>query len=408
MVLTYARSQEETFRQLEDYTANRRSLADDAASAGEQGGGLPKSYVLETAAGQDSRLNVPQALRETGWQLQQVGADDFYAVGDGSIHYGYVEPLTSRHLVLHSTMRGQLADRLVQKAVNRSASLDNLWLASQMFSTLWQYLIRPTMPDRYVRLQFEYLDRFERGWPEVDGSRNNYVPATDAVIERRSSTMTFTERAARLGDILPGLQQQYDPFNAIEMLRMPAAGLRGGYEFWSWGKVTYRARSFLQGRNELLSVVRIYEQVTREIERQVWFAATTERGADYEGTRVQGATVTLRFSQPLRPTTFDNLIATTFERGEGPLRLWGNPIRLAGPKVHIYGLDRHLWQKLYLELTPQQITAVLPHGTCGNTVHRLLTNIQRYVDPAVQMWVGEMEYGELLRRTLLGQLEERG
>jgi len=47
---------------------------------------------------------------------------------------------------------------------------------------------------------------------------------------------------------------------------------------------------------------------------------------------------------------------------------------------------------MLLEATSRQLTAVLPHGTCGNTIHRLVTNVQRWFDPHVEVWLGSESY----------------
>jgi hypothetical protein len=39
----------------------------------------------------------------------------------------------------------------------------------------------------------------------------------------------------------------------------------------------------------------------------------------------------------------------------------------------------------------------LPEGTCGNTIHRLITNIQRFLDPAVEAWIGDAPYDDFLK-----------
>jgi hypothetical protein len=93
---------------------------------------------------------------------------------------------------------------------------------------------------------------------------------------------------------------------------------------------------------------------------------------------------------------FDRFITLTFDQGKGPFRLWGNPIKRSGPRVHVYGLDLHLWQKIYLDMTPTRFVVILPNGTCGNTVHRLATNIQRYLDPLVQVRLGSTLYEDLI------------
>jgi hypothetical protein len=65
-------------------------------------------------------------------------------------------------------------------------------------------------------------------------------------------------------------------------------------------------------------------------------------------------------------------------------------------KVHANAIDQHLWQPLVMELTPKRVVAILPEGTCGNTINRLVSNIQRFVDPKVQAYIGDVEYSSLV------------
>jgi hypothetical protein len=76
-------------------------------------------------------------------------------------------------------------------------------------------------------------------------------------------------------------------------------------------------------------------------------------------------------------------------------RLWGDPIQLGPTKVHMYGADRHLWQPINIEFTSKGVVAILPQGTCGNTFHRLVTNIQRYVSPDIEAWLGSKPFQSL-------------
>jgi len=105
-----------------------------------------------------------------------------------------------------------------------------------------------------------------------------------------------------------------------------------------------------------------------------------------------GAPVSIIFNETLGKETFDYWIKSTFGRVNNRFRLWGNPIILGPKKVHVYGVDRHLWKPIFLELTDKYLTAIVPKGTCGNTIHRLICNIQRYIDPAAKAYIGDMEY----------------
>ena len=95
----------------------------------------------------------------------------------------------------------------------------------------------------------------------------------------------------------------------------------------------------------------------------------------------------VHFKEPLNKATFDNFVRKAFHK-KNIFKLWGEALRLGPTKVHVYGADRHLWQPLNLELTERGLVAILPRGTCGNTFHRLVTNIQRYVSPEIDAWIG--------------------
>jgi hypothetical protein len=111
---------------------------------------------------------------------------------------------------------------------------------------------------------------------------------------------------------------------------------------------------------------------------------------------VSGAPVLIEFSRTLPAPTFERFVRLTFCRKENRFRLWGNPIQLGPQKYHVYGLDRHVWQPLFLEITDKHIVAVVPEGTCGNSIHRLVTNIQQYLDPAINVWIGDRPYDEMI------------
>ena len=136
-------------------------------------------------------------------------------------------------------------------------------------------------------------------------------------------------------------------------------------------------------------MLKLYRSVTEHSEDRLWLE-TTEVGGD--AFTVEGAPVTIRFSRPLSEETFARFVDVGLKRRTSKLRI-GGYITWRGPtKVHVAAIDRHLWQPLLLEATSRQLTAVLPRGTCGNTIHRLVTNVQRWLDPNVEVWLGSESY----------------
>ena len=136
----------------------------------------------------------------------------------------------------------------------------------------------------------------------------------------------------------------YDPLHSLVQLQIPG-GERGGHLFYHDGRATDRSNSFIEHRATVALVLGLYRRITEHAELQLW-VDTTDVGQD--GITVTGAPLTIRFGEPLSATTF----------------------------------DRHLW------------------GTCGNTVHRLVTNVQRYLDPKAEVWLGSERYDEAVAKSM--------
>ena len=110
-----------------------------------------------------AQADIAAILRPTGWQITPID-DEFYRVDNAEgKSLGYLEPLSQRYLILHSIEEARWTDKTVKRNVKETASLDSMWLAGAFFSNLWQILILPQLPGRYVKLKFEHLAHFENG-----------------------------------------------------------------------------------------------------------------------------------------------------------------------------------------------------------------------------------------------------
>jgi hypothetical protein len=397
---------------LDDYAANRKAELDIKQLS--KDASLIKSYIIETQANGFSVSDGPETIeryfRQLGWTATELNDQAVYRLSDTGDFVGFVEPYQSRYLILHTLKKSQVMDRLLKKMVKASAKLDFAWVAGNYLNLLWEIIIREHMRDKFVSFKFEHQGRFEEIiWgaefedADFDDEPEDIEAVDDMPVpERRSSTLSVTSNVAKIAQFLPDLQDVLSDFKAIKMLRFPNALTRGGYDLWDWGKVTYRAPSFLDGRFYVYDVLKFYWQATQVIETRVWYGVErTTLPQNDSFYSITGTPVTFVFPEPLDLRTFQNFITTTFERGQGPFRLWGDPIVLSESKVHVYGMDLHLWQQIYLELTPARFILVLPNGSCGNTVHRLVSNIQRFISPDVITYIGDQRYTNLMREVIL-------
>lgn len=223
------------------------------------------------------------------------------------------------------------------------------------------------------------------------------------MLERRVARLEIRQRLSWLRQYLANSTIFGDLTGNLVRIRIPALNDRGRYEYYQFGKATNRGSEFIGFRAQLSFLVEtVYSRLIELIEETCTFYVERQP-IHHEGSRyvIRGAPVTFKFKKELTEPIFNRFIELTFERGAGKFRLWGNPIRFPGPpKVHVYGLDLHLWQQIYLDMTQSRFVVILPQGTCGNTVNRLATNIQRYLDPEVEIFIGDTPYVDLLRRAL--------
>jgi len=353
---------------------------------------LVKSYLLEDPACASER-DFPGIFRQAGHEIYRID-DTLYKVRDrGTKQYvGFVERLLPRHPVIYSHADARSMDAWVKRLVNSSPHLDHLWISGHAFERLldWNFEHKPL--HRYGRLVFQHSSVFEAETPTEQASIESDVEepedSDDYVPERRTTRFTMVDRLSVLREKLPTMRDIYAPLHVIAQLRFPAAG-SGGHDFYFNGKATNRSGSFGDHRAHVKFVLETYRNAVNKTETEAW---RTEETAF----NVTGAPVRLRFHDALAQETFDTFIDATFRRKVNRFGLWGDPIRLGPAKVHVYALDRHMWQQLFLEITREQILVLIPRGTCGNSIHRLVTNVQQYLDPAVEVRIGDQPYREFV------------
>jgi hypothetical protein len=369
---------------------------------------LVKSHLLEILDGQDARTSqgLQAIFGRRGVRLQPIDEDLFLATDDQIGEIGFLERLRPRIVALYSVMKSDELGRWVRRLVLRSPEIDHVWLSGLTFGVLWELVTRLSRPHRFTRLVFTHESIFdvdstasEPGEDEEEISQDSEDEELGEIIERRATSFRLVDRIGVIQEKLRKLQEIYSPLYAISQLRFPSPVGRGGHDFYDNGRVTNRSESFRDHRSHLLFVVRIYEQLLKSTEEQVWYSIQGSVGVPGQFRKIVGAPVIIRFREPLSANVFEYWIKATFERKRNRFRLWGHPIRLGPTKVHVYGVDRHLWQPLFLELTAKGCTAIIPNGTCGNTVHRLVTNIQRYLDPGADAFIGNKPYKQMVEES---------
>ncbi|MFE8962083.1 hypothetical protein [Streptomyces iakyrus] len=349
--------------------------------------GLQKTYLLETVDGgsPNSRPSVPSIFSRSDLFAKELPGDSraWSLTNEEDERVALLEELDSRYLALYTLLPSNRSDKLLREAVTGNPFLDHLWLSSQSFLALWRQVLRDNSVNRYGKITFEHESLYESSAEEAEAF---------VADERRTSRFTMVDKIGVISQKMNPLKEEYAPLASITQLRIPAQG-RGGHDLYYDGKLTNRSGSFQDHRATLNGVVDLYRSLTQRVEEQLWVSASATPG--FAGDNL-GSVAEIIFSRSLPEDVFKRWVISLFNNRRNRFRITGYPTWLSDTKVHANAIDQHLWQPLVLEMTTERVVAVLPHGTCGNSINRLVSNIQRFIDPKVTAFIGDHEYGSLI------------
>jgi hypothetical protein len=309
---------------------------------------------------------------------------------------GYVEQYDERFFAYYTPEKSQDARSRVRRWIIRCPDLDATWFSGALLQILWDRDVSNRGDDRFGKLTFRHESVYDLPEDATEQSEQDEEEEASEEEERperesRKARFEMGDRIGRIKASLGKLQSDYNPLNALFALRFPSRLGHGSHDLYQFGQVTNRTNSFEDHRNLVRYLYRRYKALLDWTETAAWHRMEAISTVSSMQVGVKGVPLTIRFEEPLAPAAFNRWVAMAFQR-RNQFRLWGDPIRLGPTKVHAYGADRHLWQPINIEMTNERLVAILPHGTCGNTFHRLVTNVQRFVCPKIEAWIGEKPF----------------
>lgn len=320
------------------------------------GGRLPpgraKTRVLEAHAPEPSSDGVAALVAEladrTGLTASKVGDELWWLSSD--VMTGFLDTLNPRFWQLHSTAPAKAVLRAVRAAVGADARLDKAWLPKSLLRQLdgehlWiksafqaDELLGDRVSARKWRSRFEGL-------------------APEGLLDLLSGTQY--ERAASL----TGLGSRVSE---------PGVGDATVVVDFSGAFVTGQG-SFSVAASAIWNLVRRYEE---------WVSALENRHRlevlplDANGLKVRGDVATISVGRDVEDL---DLLVTNLFNAKEPFRLWGVPSRTDGG-WYVDAVDLHVGHPLRVEVLSDRVRVLLEPGTCGNTLARLLTNLQQKLD----------------------------
>jgi len=373
---------------------------------------LVKTFLLEHVSCRTGRApRSPQVIFENLGTIASPIDDTFLEIRDrvrgeaGAPEMirvtGYVEQYDERFFAYYTPEKSQEARARVRRWITCWPDLDASWFSGALLQVLWDRDVSRRGDDRFSKLIFKHESVYDMPEDAAQPSGEDEEEEAGEEEERperesRKARFEMGDRIGRIKASLGKLQSDYHPLNALFALRFPSRLGHGSHDLYQFGQVTNRTSSFEDHRNLVRYLYRRYKTLLDLTEESAWHTMEAVSAAPSMHLGVKGVPLTIRFGgKPLAPAVFNRWVALAFQK-RNQFRLWGEPIRLGPTKVHVYGADRHLWQPINIEMTPDRLVAILPHGTCGNTFHRLVTNVQRYVCPKIEAWIGAKPFNTLV------------
>lgn len=298
-----------------------------------------------------------EPLSEDLWAL--LGADDVF----------FVDTLNPRFWLLHSTARAQKVNSLWRRHVVSSPQLDSAWLTAAQLR------------------EFEG----ERRWIKSSFSSDELQPGEDSAggVPRRWRVQVEGEAPDDLLDLVSE-DEKYGSSASLTAVasilrdeQLGSARVAADYQ----GGFVSSGSSFEVVIGALWRSLDRYESYVTDLEgrfqlRTGPFEADVLNGSDGGALSFDGDVAHLSF--PHRVSDLDAFVDSLFNCRE-PFRLWAVPRQVGADQWEANAVDLHVGHILRLEIAPEWMRVLLSEQTCGNTLARLLANLQHRFDARTRL-----------------------
>ena len=352
-----------------------------------------KAYMLETSRNGSQTRTLLDCF-SSGVHLVRID-EALFKVYDAEYQndiIGLFEIVNERYPVLYTFLKSHNSNSWIHRNVDQTPWLDRVWLSSHILYEIYNQTRNSVNVNRYVKLGFEHEAKYEMDnlIPSDALEHSGEIEDDDSSPSpyRGGSRIYITGRLGVLEEKRKSFIELFDPFNSLVQLQIPADN-RGYHRLYYDGHTTNLSDSFLEHRAKIINLINIYKKLTETAEEKLWLWSNPVEGG---GFNIDGEPIFIKFDPELTEETFKKFITYGFERRNSILRVGGYIHRRGNKKIHMSAIDKHLWQPFILEATTKHILMFLPRGTCGNTIHRMVTYVQRFISPKVKVWLGEEPY----------------
>jgi hypothetical protein len=338
-----------------------RGDADPNLLSGRVGAGQVKSRLIEAHAPEPSSDGAAHLLRtvadSAGLTVRDLGEDVWVLTNADDAFF--VDTLNDRFWLLHSTTTAETLRRLMRRHMLPTARFDHAWFSSDQLRTM----------------------EGERRWIRSSFNSDQLQPnESGAAVPRRWRVQVEGEKPDDLLKLV-SQSERYEAGAALtavgSVLREPGMGHAEVAADYQGGFVA-SGNDFHLVAGLLWRTLDRYEAYVKGLEStyQLKTGATEELGLT-----IDGDVAFIEF--PREVSDLDALVVNLFTSKE-PFRLWAVPSEVLPGQWEANAVDLHVGHPVRLELTSRWLRVLLGPHTCGNTLARLVANLQHRFDARLQ------------------------
>lgn len=267
-----------------------------------------------------------------------------------------VDHLNDRFWSFHTTQPIREVTPFLRDAVSSQRLLDWMWLPSDHLSGIWEN----------ASLQ----------WLATDFRGRRLSPSKNPVDD-----LNIRVRGQEAGDVLNYIADRYQ--TAVPHREVGIA-VRDDELGWVNEGIDHRGRFVANGDDFSIHqaivrrVIDRYRDFVEAVEQHLLRWEELPQG----GARLRGVPIEIEFSRDIPDV---GRFAENLFSSREPFRLWGLYDLVGDDLAEVEAVDLHVGQQLRFDITTRWLRVYLYEGGCGNTVARLVSNLQRSFDGALSM-----------------------
>lgn len=268
-----------------------------------------------------------------------------------------------RFLLLHTSEKTEITDKELHHLINAIPKFDNIWLTKKLME----------LTNKYAFWRGISLSHDEIALKETDYETENI----NLKINNSSES--------KIKNLIDLLNNNKDFFystgiSGLSLMLQENKNERVLDDLRYDGKFSTRGDSF---NRHLWLVNKIYDEYKKLISN-----IENNYMIKFNKGNLQGLPINIEFQR--KDLKVDYIINAIFSHKK-PFKLWGFPQKINNDYYKVYAIDLHngnQGNKINFEVSNNFISVYLPAGNCGNTVARLVCNIQQHIDANVSVWGG--------------------